>query len=306
MLSPDAVPSRPDFANGPCPSCHTPVQVEIGYRVTFDNNELVQCSHCGTRSQRQDIILEALAIESRTEWGLFASNFWIGGKAKVSFNDPAVYDLSPLQQKVVEWHHHHAFVEEVEQQLEPSVNRTDDKLIVGVFSPLAASSGNPQPSMKATVQWWQFVRLATQPDVPVWRQALFGAVKLIDHQPAAAIVMLAAGFEAFFINTVQIKWHESGLDQAAFRSLNKNVQSTTRKLDWLPRIVGLESIPAAIRKDWDESVNKPRNAVLYQGTVSINVTDARGALRATLKAIVAIDSKALVRPHAYWTGTQQV
>jgi hypothetical protein len=116
-------------------------------------------------------------------------------------------------------------------------------------------------------------------------------------------VLIAAGFEAFFTETMRIAWRESFLDLAAFdRMIARNI-AITSLVDWLPATVGrpgLRDAPGNLHARWEEMVNRRRNQVMHQANVHFNSDESRASLRVALECIAFCDEAALVRPHVYY------
>lgn len=292
--------SSPTFTTGNCPQCRSVVGFDAG--APYSDDVPHTCGNCGASTPRRRLVLEALAELELVDWGLLASNFWIGDTAAVGANDYVYYDMSDIKDRVAKWHHHVAYVVgEGADRLTPIVNSGDDAIVVSVSDRLAADpDAGPAPA-SVQVMWWRF-GLSKKEAAPAWRQALFGAASLIETYPAAAVVMIAAGFEAFFIETARIKWVERGLDVAGFDSLNSRNPAVTGLMGWLPAVVGLGSLSEDRMTAWQEKVNRRRNHVVHRGNVHITSGEARDSLRVALNSIVLLDEAALVRPHAYWTA----
>ena len=133
---------------------------------------------------------------------------------------------------------------------------------------------------------------------------MFGAATLIDTHPSAAIVLVAAGFEAFFNETMRIAWRERELDTAAFDRLNARNLPISSLIEWLPSAVGRPTLRDApgLNPRWEELVNRRRNAVVHQANVYFNSDEAKESMRAALECIAFIHPAAFVRPHAYYVN----
>ena len=298
--------SSPAFASGMCPRCQSLVPVDPISR--FNDDGLSTCSNCGADSPRRLLILESLANLWEVNWGLLASNFWIGARNNVELNNYVSYDISDAPERlrqhgitadqVDKWNHHVVFVDDDDDAgLYVTLNATENKILIGL-----SALWNSRDT--APVRWWRF-GISNRDVVPAWRQSLFGAFNLITTSPSAAVVMIAAGYEAFFIETLRVKWVERGFDLGAFERLNERNPPVATLMRWLPEIVGLQSLTGTLQEDWMKKVNQLRNDVVHRGNVHVTSEEARDSLRVALTAMVAIDPAALVRPHAYWTGPQR-
>ena len=153
-------------------------------------------------------------------------------------------------------------------------------------------------------EWYRFA-VHEVDAVPAWRQSLFGAATLINTNPAAAVVLIAAGFESFFLETMRIAWSEKGLQEAAFVRLSARNLPISSLVEWLPPTVGrlgLLDAPGDMYQRWKELVNKRRNDVVHRANVHLSTVQAMESLRAALESITFLDELALTRPHAYYRG----
>ena len=134
---------------------------------------------------------------------------------------------------------------------------------------------------------------------------MFGAYQLIETNPSAAVVLIASGFESYFLDIMRIAWQESGLQVSAFDRMTDRNPPITSLVTWLPAAVGrstLNEAPGDLHTRWSNAVNKRRNDVVHRANVHFTSTEAQDSLSVALETICYFDEAALARPHAYYTS----
>ena len=292
--------SVPQFPWGRCAACMS--QVDIDPAAPFDDDTIGECGHCGAKAPRRRLILEALALIDTVTWSLLCSDVYIFDQTQLAPGELVSYNVTFQPAK---WQHHEVrLAGGVDARYSPSINFYDD-LKFGFLSLLdskASSEPTESPPPRLDVNWYRF-GISESGKVPAWRQSLFGAATLVTTHPAAAIVLVAAGFEAFFLETMRVSWGERQLEMAAFDRLNDRNPPISGLIGWLPSAVGHRSLQDAspgLHSRWETLVNRRRNEVVHQANVDFTTADAQESMRAALECIAAIDPAGLVRPHAYY------
>jgi hypothetical protein len=126
---------------------------------------------------------------------------------------------------------------------------------------------------------------------------------MIDSYPSAALVLIAAGFEAFVIETARIRWNERGLRRGGFKDI-AGAQRIAGLVDWLPTLLDMLSLrdDGELYGDWKRLVNERRNDVVHRANVHFTPEQAKESLRCALNAMAYLDGLALFRPHVYYAG----
>lgn len=291
--------SHPTYLSGACPACKSLLPLDS--TLPFDDDQSMNCEHCGRVSTRQALIFEVLAQKDVITWSLFGCDCLIGEELQLGLNDYAYYKLPTHVKK---WLHLEIAPNETPgTRYVANVAEADmDTIYIDIKDTAAYASPPEDPPPTIDVTWYRF-GLADLNAVPPWRQSLFGAATLLVENPSAAIVLIAAGFEAFFAEFMRIRWIEQGLDIKAFEHLMDRPQPISSLVDWLPASVGVPTLregPADLRKDWGQLVNTRRNYVVHRANVNITSLEAFESLRVALKTIMFFDRFALTRPHVYY------
>lgn len=299
--------SLPNFSNGRCPSCQSLVVLNLN--APFHDNGIVACNGCGANTPRRTLILEALAIVDTLAWSFFGSNMYIWDQTKVPHGDFVSYNLQQLN--VAKWLHQEAFPNASSgERYVANVYFSDDLAFLYLTDTKAPAQQEDEPvpeqeeepAAEVEASWYRF-GLQEPAAVPAWRQSLFGAATLVTTHPSAAVVLVAAGFESFFIETMRIAWREKQLDQTAFDRLNKRNLPLSSLIEWLPPVVNRQSLVAApgdLYERWKVLVNERRNDVVHRANIHLTTDQAMKSMRAALDCMAFIDEAALVRPHAYY------
>ena len=294
-------PSDPNFATGLCPRCASPVTLD-GLAPYSENSDRT-CSKCGARTSRYRLILQALSSIQPITWSLLASDIYIYDERTLRLGETVSYGLTSTN--VAKWVHHQCSpLASSGERYIPTVSFYELAGFLALLDTQSLSQPVEDPPPECEVSWYRF-GLTQLGAVPAWRQSLFGAATLIAENPAAAIVLIAAGFEAFFLETMRIAWSESHIDPAAFERLNRRNIPISQLVDWLPPVVGKRSLleaPGDLHKIWEERVNRRRNDVVHRANVHLTSAEARDSMRAALDCIVFLDEPALVRPHSYYVN----
>lgn len=291
--------SLPNFSYGRCPPCQS--AVTLNFNALFSDDDIVSCGQCGANTPRRALILEALSVIDTLTWSLFSSNMYIWDQVNVSPGDYVSYDLRGLI--VAKWQHHEARPNASSGQryvAEVYFAESLAFLYVTDTQPSTPQGDETVPEVEAT--WYRF-GLQQAGAVPAWRQSLFGAATLVTTHPAAAVVLVAAGFESFFLETMRIAWRERLLDQAGFERLNRRNLPISSLVEWLPPAVNRPSLldaPGDLYQRWRTLVNERRNDVVHRADVHLTTDQAMESMRVALESITFIDDVALVRPHAYY------
>ncbi len=248
------------------------------------------------------MILEALALIDPVVWSFLCSDIYIGDQVNMAVGDMVSYSLT---QQVAKWQHHEVRPDAASgERYIPTINFYDQYqwAFLTLADTQAASEPAETPPPSTEVLWYRFA--VSEPGaVPAWRQSLWGAATLVATHPSAAIVLVAAGFEAFFTETMRIAWRERQLNGAAFNRLNARNPPISSLIEWLPSAVGrpaLRDASPSLHERWEDLVNRRRNAVVHQANVHFNSDEAKESMRAALECMAFIDPAALVRPHAYY------
>ena len=185
------------------------------------------------KDQRLDLIHEALAMIDPVTWSLCSANFYIYDQPKLEPGERALYNVE-VSDQVAKWLH-----SEVRPQA--ASNARYQCALSTAWPYLAATlvdtQEHPEPEPTPAVEWYWF-GLSDLTAVPAWRQALFGAATIIVANPPAAVVLVAAGFEAFFTMTMRIAWEEKGLGSAKFKKIMDRNLSISGLVEWLPAAAG--------------------------------------------------------------------
>lgn len=280
---------------GQCPACQSNVWLPA---LVIGQNPLVSCTHCGRASERESIIRTALSNLSPIAWSLLSSDFAIYDTVELRLGDYATYAVN---EQVTRWLH-----------MELAPNEPSGARYVATASSyppnlfVALRDTRPAEAPQAltdpvTVQWYWF-GLASTMVVPAWRHCLFGAYRLLTTEPAAAVVLIAAGFESYFIDAMRVRWTEQQRDPKAFKRLTDRVQQISSLVEWLPAAVSLPSIrdDNTLWTRWQTAVNKRKNDVVHRGNLAITVEEGLDSLATALECITFIDTFALSRPHRYY------
>jgi hypothetical protein len=101
--------------------------------------------------------------------------------------------------------------------------------------------------------------------------------------------LIAAGFEAFFIETARIRWNEAGLRKGAFKEVAR--QPISALVDWLPALLNMPSLrdDVALHADWKRLVNDRRNDVMHRANVHFMPDEAKESLKCAINAISFLD-----------------
>lgn len=292
--------SHPLLVTGRCAACKR--NLLIGPKV-YDDNSPQKCDYCGAITFRLDALRGALADLDTTQWSLFScdryiyDNFAIQPGSIVNYTGAA----NPPIPKFEKWLRHDAWIQDGSgrYQANPLFLETLTYFLLRDQWP---GTVQPDPLPSIGYSWYRY-GLSAVGAVPAWRQALFGAVTLVLNNPAAAVVLIAAGFEAYFVETMRIAWKENGLDEAAFRRLDRN--TLTSLVEWLPAAVRFPSLvdaPNGLHGRWRTLVNQRRNDVVHRADVQVTSEQAQESLNVTLEAVTFLDPFALTRPHAYFVG----
>ncbi len=288
--------SRPNFSQGRCLSCQSAVTLDAN--VTFNNNDVLSCAECGANAPRIKLVKEAFALIDTIAWSLFGSDLYIWDEVQVPTGDYASYDLQALQ--AVKWQHH-----EVHPDASLGGRYAAEIYFFGGAAYLTVTDTQPASEQavvsEVNVVWYRF-GLSQQGTVPAWRQSLFGAATLVTTHPAAAVVLVAAGFESFFLESMRIAWRENQLDEASFERLSRRNFPLTSLIEWLPPAVRHPSLldNLALHRKWKTLVNERRNDVVHRANVHLTSAEAMESMSSALDCICFIDEVALVRPHAYY------
>lgn len=295
--------SAPLLTGGLCVACKWPLTLSD---VPFDNNSVQSCRNCGALTPRLDAIKGSLAALNMTMWSLFSCDMYIYDAGQLQPGRLISYkgSISGSPDIAEKWLRHDAWLTE-----NPGGRYQANVLFLG-FPPSTyfvihdqwPSQAVAEPHLEIGFSWYRY-GLSTVGAVPPWRQALFGAVTLIHSNPAAAVVLIAAGFEAFFLETMRIGWQEKGLDMAAFRRLDRG--SLASLVEWLPAAIQLPSLidaPNGLHGRWKTLVNQRRNDVVHRADVQVTSDQAQESLKVALDAITFLDPFALVRPHVYFVN----
>lgn len=267
--------------------------------LVIGQNPLVSCGQCGRSSPRESIILAALRNLSPIAWSLLSSDFAIHDRVPLALGDYASYTVN---EQVARWLHLELIPNEQSgARYVPTANSYPPTLFIALRDTRPAEQAQVLTD-PIDVQWYWF-GLASTVVVPAWRQCLFGAYKLLTTEPADAVVLVAAGFESFFIDAMRVRWTEQQLDPRAFKRMTDRVQISSL-VEWLPATVSMPSIrdDNTLWTRWQTTINKRRNDVVHRGVLAITVEECIGSLATALECITFIDAFALSRPHQYYTS----
>ena len=233
-------------------------------------------------------------------------------------SDYVVYDSRELllgqtqvysgREPVAKWIHHIAIADKFPAHTATvtPVDHADGQMsiVVRLLNAFGGSAAPDQEEAKGIVSWYRF-GLSSLAAVPSWRQSLFAASTLVASNPAAAVVLVAAGFEAFFTEFMRIKWRERDLHARSFETMSRQVQSIASRVSWLPAAVGiapLSDAPDNLYDRWQRAINKRRNDVVHRADVHVTSAEAHESIRVVIDAISFFDPYAFVRPHAFFVG----
>lgn len=298
--------SAPNFAQGRCPACKKPVQ--LNNQAAYSDDTVVACISCGANTPRRRLVLEALCLIDTPTWNLFSSDIYMWDDSELTFPDTVSYDLKSVQ--VAKWQGHDAFPKAFESGMRYQADVvffdsiSEPSALLYLTDTLATTQAPDDPIPPTRATWWRF-GVRELGSVPAWRQSLFGAASLVNSNPSAAVVLIAAGFEAFFTETMRIGWNERQLGQDAFDKLNRRNIAITSLIEWLPSAVGRQRLieaPGNLHDKWSQLVNQRRNDVVHRANVHITSDQARESMRAALESMCFIDEAALVRPHVYYVN----
>lgn len=289
-------PSVPTYVQGVCRACHT--LVTLDGTVAYNDNGNVTCGACATVSRRRDLIREALASIDPVTWSLFGSDMYVGDQREMNPGESVVYDLSTVQ--VAKWQHHEVYTEGgTDSRYIANVGFIDSTAYFTLRDTRTQSSSETPPRIVAS--WYRF-GLSEIGSVPAWRQSLYGAATLVKEFPSAAIVLVAAGFESFFLETMRISWRENELAHGAFNRMIRNTPISAL-VEWLgpaARRPSLVDAPNSLHQRWRELVNQRRNNVVHRADVNLSSDEVMESMKVALECICFIDQEALVKPHAYY------
>ncbi len=293
--------SAPNFFDGICPACKASVGLDI--TALFSDDSLTQCGTCGANTPRRQLILEALALIDPVTWSFLCSDVYIGDNGQISQGQIFSYSVT---ETVAKWQHQEVRPNAISGQRYLPALQFYDEYRWGFLSVFDATPSQPPATPPPAIDflWYRFA-LSEQGAVPAWRQSLFGAATLLTTHPSAAIVLVAAEFEAFFTETMRIAWREKQLDPGAFDRLARRNLPISTLVEWLPAAVqrpALRDVSPSLHGRWDQLVNRRRNAVVHEANVHFNSEQAQQSMRAALECITAIDPAALIRPHAYYVN----
>lgn len=292
--------SAPTYGWGRCVACDT--TIPLPPTATLAEDPAVECTFCGARASRRRLIQQALMRIDSVAWSFFASDILIWDRLDLGVGDIVSYNV---QLSVAKWQHYEA------QPTQSSGSRYVanisfyDPTAYLFLSDIKAGIQPPEAPPPTVNVFWHRFGLTSTGSVPAWRQALYGAMTLLAPQPAAAAVLIAGGFEAFFNETTRIAWGERGLDGAGYERLASRNLAITSIIDWLPEALGkqgLRSAPGDLRSQWEKSVNRLRNDVVHRADVNVTTEQAIESLTTALSCISFLDEFAFVRPHAYYTN----
>lgn len=288
--------SLPTFASGRCPTCHK--QVPLPTDIVYNGDPQIKCMSCGKTTNRLAIINHAIGWLDSVAWGSLCSNFILTDHdISVSSLDTVTYSDMPTE-SVTEWLHCSSW---------PNVRRGDVPYVTLSFNDIERSAmlfafNRPltDPTQFSGI-WTRFGITTAQIPPPAWRQSLYSAYSLAVSHPASSIVMSAASFEAFFMESMLMSWEASVRDIVAFKRLSDNT-GITNLVNWLPQVLGRPPFEGSARSNWQQLVNRRRNDVVHRARVNFGLKEAAESISATVDAILALDSEALVRPHAYYSS----
>jgi len=298
LPSPNVVISRPTYVVGVCPACKD--RVALSPLVLFSDDAVIGCDSCGSNTPRHRLILEGLAVNDTLVWGFFASDIALQHGAEAQLGAPVLYELPQPTKAVAKWGHWEA--RPADLRYAATLSFTDDSAFLWLNELLPGSNPNQGVATRVHVEWTRF-GVSSLDKVPAWRQSLYAAATLVSTNPSAAVVLIAAGFEAFFNDVARIRWKENQLDPAGFTRMSARNLPITSLVEWLPEAVGMpsfKSAPNGLHARWDKLVNQRRNSVVHRATVHMSSEEARESLRAALECCAYLDPHALVRPHPYY------
>ncbi len=294
---PEVVRSLPTHFIGICPWCKQ--RVALNQLASFSDDTSVTCGSCGRVTPRRALGLEGLALSDTVVWGFFASDIAVRDDAEVPVGAPVVYEMPPSVHSVAKWQHWETRPADLRYAATLSFNDGLGFLSLADLIPAGAEAGL---TTRINVGWTRF-GVSRLEAVPAWRQSLYAAANLLESYPSAALVLIAAGFEALFNDLARIKWDERRLDKQAFKRMTAGNPSIAQLVRWLPEAVGLPSFMAApdgLHGRWSECVNERRNSVVHRAKVHFSSDDARESMRVALECAAYLDPDAFVRPHVYY------
>ncbi len=232
-------------------------------------------------------------------WSNFASDIAIYDTFDLRRDDVQLYEVEVAAAK---WLHYETRPNSMSgERYVASLTFNEPWISVRIDDTTPFAVGEPPEAVEVT--WVQY-GLTSASAVPAWRQSLWGSATLLSSNPAASVVLAAAGFEAFFLETMRLWWREAGLAEGAFKRLADSNPSIARLVEWLPAAVNRRPLPDTpeVHERWQRLVNKRRNDVMHRAQVHATSDEARESLAAAIEAVTCVDELALVRPHAYYAG----
>jgi len=289
------VSSLPTFLIGHCPNCAFAIWLDGS--VVYTENGPTICSQCGRTYGRHDWVAKALQDVDLAAWGFLASDFVAFDNFQMNYGDWVTYTVD---QPVTKWLYAEVLPRPGADRYLRTINAWEDFVMVTVedTTPL-----EPHDDPQVVPMTWYRFGLRDLRVVPAWRQSMFAAAQMIWNNPAAAVVLIAAGFEAYFIETMRINWQERGYRPNAFGKIRK--QPISALIDWLPGAVGLQSLADSsdnLQSSWNTLINERRNDVVHRADVHVTTEQAMESLACALKCIHFIDALGLIRPHTYFAG----
>ena len=292
--------SHPTYGGGICPSCKGVVLLDGNVDVT--NNDITECTFCTTKTSRLRLIHEALATIDPVSWSQCSSDFYIYDQPTLKPGERVLYNVA-VSDQAAKWLHSEAHPNAASNSRYQCNLSTAWPYIAATLVDTQAHK-DPEPVPPAVWYWFGLSDLTA---VPAWRQALFGAATLVVTYPPAAVVLVAAGFEAFFTMTMRTAWEEKGLGPAKYGKLMRRNPSISHLMEWLPAAVGAPDLldaPDALHSRWTDKVNNRRNRVVHDANVFITAEEAKESMRTALDVITYIDPLAFVRPHVYYRAQE--
>ena len=294
---PDVVDSRPTHFVGICSACQQ--RVGLNPSANFSDDTSLTCGGCGSVTPRRALVLEGLKRSDTVVWGFFASDVAVRDETEASVGAPLVYDMPPAVKAVAKWQHWETRPADLRYAATLSFNDDLGFLWLADLLPSAEAAGL---TARIHVGWTRF-GVSRLEAVPAWRQSLYAAANLLDSYPSAALVLIAAGFEALFNDLVRIKWDERRLDKQAFKRMTERNPGIAQLIRWLPEVVGLPSFvsaPNELPRRWADCVNERRNSVVHKAKIHLSSDDARESLQVGLECAAYLDPDSFVRPHVYY------
>jgi hypothetical protein len=238
----------------------------------------------------------------RITWSLLASDIYLWDSGEMAPGDLVQYTMQTRAEK---------WLDQVSLPVAPPGRYASNLFFYDSASIAYLSlrdlqpAGDPEEAPDLIPFTWNRFGVSELAKVPAWRQALFGALTLMSSNLAAAVVLIAAGFEAYFTDATRIAWVERDLDLQVYKRVRDRNMAMTNLVVWLPEVVGLPNFidaPGNLYSRWQETVNSRRNAVVHDARVHLTLDEARESLRTALESITFLDRFALTRPHSYYTS----